>query len=256
MKTVILAGGQGARLGSERLLWPKPLAEIGMRPLLWHLMHLYASQGFQEFIVALGHRAAAIREYFLHFAAYNHDLTVDLATGRTTMHAPCPTPWTVHLIDTGQNTNTAGRLKRVASWLDPAETFFMTYCDGLANLDLAALLSYHRSHGRSATLTAVAAQERFGRITWNGDDIAEFREKPDRESWINGGFYVLEPAVIERIEGDACSWESDVLPGLASAGQLCGYRHPGFWTSVDTAEERQAADALFSTGAAPWRRPA
>jgi glucose-1-phosphate cytidylyltransferase len=253
MKTVILAGGQGARLGSERLLWPKPLAEIGGRPLLWHLMHFYASQGFQEFIVALGYRATAIREYFLHFGTYNHDVTLDLATGTTVVHAPQPTPWKVHLIDTGQHTNTAGRLKRVAAWLDPGEAFFMTYCDGLANLDLGTLLRYHRGHGRAATLTAVTEKERFGRITWNDDDITQFREKPSDESWINGGFYVVEPSVMERISGDACSWESDVLPGLASAGQLCGYRHRGFWMCIDTPEERQAADALFNSGSAPWR---
>lgn len=254
MKTVILAGGQGSRLGSERMLWPKPLAEIGGRPLLWHLMNFYASQGFQEFVVALGYRATAIKEYFLHFGTCNHDVTLDLATGTTIVHAPNPTPWKVHLIDTGQRTNTGGRLKRVAPWLNPGESFFMTYCDGLADVDLGTLLRHHRSQGRMATLTAVTKRERFGLMTWNGDQITKFREKPSDESWINGGFYVVEPSVMERISGDACSWESDVLPGLASAGQLSGYRHQGFWTCIDTAEERQEADALFSAESAPWQR--
>ena len=258
MKTVILAGGFGRRFGEERLLRPKALVEIGGKPLVVHVMDMYVEQGFTEFVLALGYRASAVKHYFVHFDDWRGDLTVRLDTGEVTVQASRPLPWTVHLIDTGMGTATAGRLKRIESWLGDEDRFFLTYCDGLADLDVRALLEFHCAHGGQVTVTGVRAPERFGVIGWNGDRVEEFQEKPGNAgAWVSGGFFVVEREVLSLIEDDSSSWETDVLPRLASAGELRGYRHEGFFAPVDTPEERDRLEGLCAGGAAPWsKRPA
>ena len=253
MKTVILAGGIGSRLAEETTVRPQPMVEIGGRPILWHIMSIYASYGFNEFIVALGYKGEVIKEYFLNFYALNNDLTIDLSTGQTIIHDGNQPNWKVHLVDTGLRTQTGGRIKRLARWIGN-ETFMLTYGDGVANVDLRGLLDFHRSHGKLATVTAVRPPARFGGLGFDGDLVVRFVEKPQTgEGWINGGFFVLEPGVLDYIEGDDTVWEREPLERLAADGQLVAYKHAGFWQPMDTLREKQLLEALWESGKAPWK---
>jgi glucose-1-phosphate cytidylyltransferase len=254
MKGIILAGGLGSRLAEETALRPKPMVEIGGRPILWHIMNIFASHAITEFIIALGYRGESIKEYFLNFLALNSDISIDLATATTTLHAEKRPNWKVHLVDTGLPTQTGGRLKRLAGWLGDGETFLLAYGDGVADLDLTSMIRFHHSHGRLATVATVIAPERFGRIAYDGDHVTAFYEKPDnREGWINGGFFVLNSKVFSYIADDSTIWERTPVERLALDGQLMGYRHHGFWSCMDTLKEKNYLEELWRTGKAPWR---
>lgn len=254
MKTVILAGGLGTRISEESHLRPKPMIEIGGRPILWHIMTLYSRHGFNDFIVCLGYKGYMIKEYFANYVLHNADVTVDLAKGAIEYHATNHEPWRVTLVETGEQTMTGGRLKRVARYLDPGQPFFLTYGDGLSDVDLTALAAFHRAHGREATVTAVAPPGRFGALELAGDQVERFSEKPPGDNGlINGGFFVLQPSVLSRIEGDATVWENQPLEGLARDGQLRAFRHDGFWAAMDTLRDKNQLEALWASGAAPWR---
>src|SRR6266536_6212289 len=254
MKAIILAGGFGSRLSEETVVRPKPMVEIGGKPILWHIMNIYGEHGVNEFIIALGYKAEFIKEYFLNFEAFNNDISVDLSSGKITVYDGNQSQWKVHLVDTGFYTQTGGRLKRLARWLDGEDTFMFTYGDGVADIDIGALLRFHNSHGKLATVTSARSPSRFGRIVFKGDQIAEFHEKPEKaEGWINGGFFVLNQKVIDYIDGDETVWERDVVETLARAGQMEGYRHYGFWSCMDTMRERNFLEDLWRSGRAPWR---
>jgi glucose-1-phosphate cytidylyltransferase len=254
MKVVILAGGLGTRLSEETSTKPKPMVEVGAKPMLWHIMNIYASQGFSEFIVALGYRGESIKEYFLNYYAINNDLSIDLATGQTTMHGSKAPPWKVHLVDTGHATQTGGRLRRLKHWLKDEDCFMFTYGDGVADIDLNKLLAFHRGHGRLATVTTVKPPARFGRIGFDGDRVEEFYEKPeDSEGWINGGFFVLQPQAIDFIDNDETPWERGPLVRLAAAQQMMGYKHYGFWSCMDTLREKTYLEELWASDQAPWK---
>ncbi len=230
------------------------MVEIGEKPVLWHIMSIYASQGITEFVIALGYKGEMIKNYFLNFCTSNSDISIDLARGQTTIHDNNRPPWTVHLVDTGLRTQTGGRLKRLRRWLESDGTFCFTYGDGVADIDITALLRFHQSHGKLATVTTVRSPERFGRILFEGDRVAEFFEKPETgEGWINGGFFVLNTGAIDLVEGDDTIWERDTVEELARSGQLMGYRHDGFWSCMDTLKEKNYLEALWQSGKAPWR---
>ena len=254
MKTVILAGGLGARLAEETQIKPKPMVEIGGKPMLWHLMNLYAAYGFAEFIVALGYKGEYIKDYFLNFYALNNDLTIDLCNGETVMHHKRQPGWRVHLVDTGLDTDTGGRIKRLGEWIGN-ETFLLTYGDGVANINISDLVEFHRSHGKLATVSAVRPPARFGGLRLNGGgQIVEFTEKPQTgEGWINGGFFVLEPGVFDFIAGDHTVWEHEPLEALARQGELMAFYHEGFWQPMDTLREKMLLERLWRSGDAPWR---
>lgn len=254
MKAIILAGGMGTRLAEETQLRPKPMVEIGGKPILWHIMKIYASYGIKEFVITLGYKGEMIKEYFLNFYALNNDVTVDLMTGVTTIHDGTQPDWKVHLIDTGLATQTGGRLKRVKRWLGTDETFLFTYGDGVADLDVESTIKFHHDHGKLATVTSVRPPARFGRIGFEGDRILDFNEKPQSgEGWINGGFFVLNRKVIDFIDNDQTSWEREPLQRLAHGGELVGYRHYGFWSCMDTLREKQFLEELWMSGKAPWK---
>jgi glucose-1-phosphate cytidylyltransferase len=252
---VILAGGLGSRLSEETALRPKPMVEIGGRPILWHIMNILAFHGITEFIIALGYKSEVIKQYFLNFYALNNDISIDLTTGATSFHRGNNQPhWTVHLVDTGLHTQTGGRLKRLRDWFSDDETFMLAYGDGVADLDLTGMIRFHHSHGKLATVATVLAPERFGRIAYQGERVTAFFEKPDdREGWINGGFFVLQPPAIAYIKDDATPWERSPVEALARDGQLMGYRHHGFWSCMDTLREKGYLEELWSSGKAPWQ---
>jgi len=253
MKAVILAGGFGTRLSEETGLRPKPMVEVGGKPILWHIMNIYGCQGVTEFIIALGYKGEFIKEYFLNFYAINNNLTIDLASGNTIVHDGKQPNWKVHLVDTGLYTQTGGRLKRLRKWLDKDDTFMFTYGDGVADLDLNALLEFHKSHGKLATVTTVRSPARFGRINFEGDQIIKFYEKPQTaEGWINGGYFILNLGAIDYVENDESIWERDPVERLAQDGQLMGYRHYGFWSCMDTLKEKKILEELWTSGKAPW----
>ncbi|MEW5688103.1 MAG: glucose-1-phosphate cytidylyltransferase [Pseudomonadota bacterium] len=255
MKTVILAGGLGTRISEESQFKPKPMIEVGGRPILWHIMRLYSHYGFNDFVVCLGYRGYVVKEYFANYVLHNADLTVDLAKGEIEYHARNNEPWRVTLVETGEATMTGGRLKRVAGHLDPDEPFFMTYGDGVSDVDLGALLDFHKAHGKDATITAVAPPGRFGALEINDGRVDRFVEKPPGDQGlINGGFFVLNPSVIDRIDGDPTIWEREPLEGLAADGQLMAYRHDGFWAAMDTLRDKNILEGLWASGEAPWRR--
>ena len=254
MKAVILAGGFGSRLSEETIVRPKPMVEIGGKPILWHIMNIYSAQGVNEFIIAVGYKAEFIKEYFLNFQAFNNDISIDLSNSKVTIHNGNHSEWKVHLVDTGLYTETGGRLKRAAKWLESDEDFMFTYGDGVADIDINALLRFHNSHGKLATVTSARSPSRFGRIVFKGDQVTEFHEKPEKaEGWINGGFFVLKRKVIDFINGDETVWERDVVENLARAGQMEGYRHYGFWSCMDTIRERNFLEDLWRSGKAPWK---
>ena len=255
MKTVILAGGLGTRISEESHLRPKPMIEIGGRPILWHIMKMYSHYGFNDFIVCLGYKGYVVKEYFANYVLHNADLTVDLAKGALEYHATNHEPWRVTLVDTGEETMTGGRLKRIAPYLDPNEPFFLTYGDGVADLDLAALARFHREHGREATVTAVVPPGRYGALEIAEGQVQRFVEKPPGDNaLINGGFFVLNPSVVGRVPGDATIWEREPLEGLAADRQLMAFRHDGFWAAMDTLRDKNHLEALWASGEAPWRR--
>lgn len=254
MKAVILAGGLGTRLAEETTLRPKPMVEIGGRPILWHIMKLYAAAGITEFIICLGYKGFMIKEYFANYRLHQSDLTIDLARGSIAYHRTQAEPWTITLIDTGEATQTGGRLRRIRPYL--ADTpFCMTYGDGLADIDLRALLAFHESHGRLATVTAVHPPGRFGALDRDGQTVRAFTEKPqaDRAGTINGGFFVLHPDALTRIESDSTVFESTPLESLAAEDQLRAYDHDGFWQPMDTLRDKQTLERLWATGDAPWK---
>jgi glucose-1-phosphate cytidylyltransferase len=254
MKAVILAGGFGTRLSEETILRPKPMVEIGGKPILWHIMNIYSVHGITEFLIALGYKGEFIKEYFLNFYAINNDISIDLATGVTTIHDGNQPKWRIHLVDTGLQTQTGGRLKRLQKWLTADETFMFTYGDGVADINITTLLEFHRSHGKLATVTTVRPPARFGRIGFEGDLVNDFHEKPRTgEGWINGGFFILNAKVFDYIEGDETVWEQDAVERLARDSQMMGYRHYGFWSCMDTLKERNFLEELWSSGKAPWR---
>ena len=254
MKAVILAGGFGTRFSEETDLKPKPMIEIGGKPILWHIMKIYAAAGVKEFVIALGYKAEVIKEYFLNFYAFNNNISIDLETGKKTIHNGKQPKWTIHLVDTGLHTQTGGRLKRLKSWLDKDEPFLFTYGDGVADIDIDTLVKFHTSHGKLATMTAVRTPERFGRLSMENDRVGKFIEKPDsEEGWISGGFFVLDYKVIDYINGDETIWEREPLEKLSQEGKLMGYRHPCFWSCMDTLKEKNILEDLWATGKAPWK---
>ena len=253
MKVVILAGGLGTRLTEETESRPKPMVEIGGRPILWHIMKLYAHFGFREFVVALGYKGDVIKRYFLDYAKLQSNFTVNLSSGDVLRRGGQPEDWTVHLVDTGGATNTGGRLKRLAPILG-RETFMATYGDGVSNVDINALAQFHRRHGKLATTTAVRPPARFGGLVFDGDRIIEFTEKPQiGEGWINGGFFVLEPDVLDYIADDQTSWEREPMERLATEGHLMAYRHEDFWQCMDTLRDLRLLESLWTSGKAPWK---
>ncbi len=253
MKVVILAGGAGTRISEESHLRPKPMVEIGERPILWHIMKIYAHHGLTDFVICLGYKGYVIKEFFANYALHRTDVTFDFASGDVIWHDSEVEPWRVTLVETGGPTETGGRMKRVARYLDDAP-FCMTYGDGLADVDLTALLAFHRDQGLEATLTAVRPPGRFGATVVDGDRVTRFEEKPAGDGgYINGGFFVLQPSALDRIEGDHTLWERDPLEGLAADGQLAAFRHDGFFKPMDTMRERRELEALWAGGAAPWK---
>lgn len=254
MKAVILAGGVGSRLSEETVLRPKPMVEIGGKPILYHIMNIYSAHGIREFIIALGYKGDVIKDYFLNFYAFNSDLTIDLSNGQTTIHAGNQPKWKIHLVDTGLLTQTGGRLKRLAPWLKDEETFLFTYGDGVTNMDIESSIKFHYAKGKLATVTTVHAPARFGRISFDGDTVTSFYEKPElSEGWINGGYFVLNRRVLDYIDGDDTIWEREPIERLAAEGELIGYRHYGFWSCMDTLKEKNYLEELWNTGRAPWK---
>jgi glucose-1-phosphate cytidylyltransferase len=255
MKVVILAGGLGTRLAEETELKPKPMIEIGERPILWHIMKLFGHHGFSEFVICLGYKGYLVREYFANYFLHNSDVTIHLRDQRIDVHQNAVEPWQVTLVDTGPQTQTGGRIKRVREYLGD-ERFMLTYGDGVADLDIGALLAFHERHGRIATVTAVQPLGRFGalRLGGDGETVVAFEEKPVGDGgWVNGGFFVLEPAAFDCIDGDQTAWEREPVERLARADQLRAYQHGGFWHPMDTLRDKRALEELWSSGRAPWK---
>ena len=254
MKAVILAGGLGTRLSEETNVRPKPMVEIGGRPLLWHIMKTYSFHGVNEFVICCGYKGYLIKEYFANYFLHVSDVTFDIAENRMEVHRERAEPWRVTLVDTGDETLTGGRLKRVADYVAGDAAFCMTYGDGLADIDVAALIGFHRSHGRQATVTAVKPPARFGALELEGDRVFGFTEKPPGDDGlINGGFFVLHPDCLDLIDGDGCRWEDAPLQTLAESDELRAYLHDGFWQPMDTVRERDLLIELWRSGDAPWR---
>ena len=254
MKCVILAGGKGTRIAEESATRPKPMVEIGSRPILWHIMKLYASHGITEFVVCLGYRGYMVKEYFANYFLHQADVTFDMSANRVEYHDTRSEPWKVTLVDTGEETMTGGRLLQVGRYLNAGEPFCMTYGDGLSNVDIAAEIAFHRERGCKATVACVRPPARFGRIVLDGNLVNSFEEKPQAEGGlINGGFFVLDPSVLELIDGLDTVWEKQPMESLAASGQLAAWVHRGFWQPMDTLRDKQNLHALWESGAAPWK---
>lgn len=254
MKAVILAGGRGTRISEESNTRPKPMIEIGGKPMLWHIMNIYAAHGVTDFIVCAGYKAYMIKEYFVNLVLHHSDVTVDMATNTVTYLNGRAPDWKVTVIDTGLDTMTGGRLKRIRPFLDPGEPFCMTYGDGVGDVDITAQLSFHKAHGLAATMTTVRPSARFGAVHMEGDRITSFMEKQHSEGgFINGGFFMLHPSVLDLVEGDPTVWESEPLEKLAGTGQLAAFRHTGFWQPMDTLREKTMLEDLWASGRAPWK---
>lgn len=253
MKVAILAGGLGSRLAEETETKPKPMVEIGGRPILWHIMMHYSHYGFKKFAIALGYKGEVIKKYMVDYCSLNSNLTVSLQTGQVVMQGGYKPDWIVDLVDTGISTNTGGRIKRLAPCVNN-ETFMLTWGDGVSDVNLRELLAFHKSHGKLATLTAVRPPARFGHFELDGDQIVEFSEKPQtREGWINGAFFVLEPQVFNYIDSDETQWEKEPLERLAQDGQLMAYKHDSFWQCMDTLRDKRLLEGLWESGNAPWK---
>ena len=253
MKAVILAGGLGTRISEESHLKPKPMIEIGGRPILWHIMKLYGHYGITEFVICCGYKGYVIKEYFKNYFLHMSDVTLDMRDNNMEVHQQNAEPWRVTLVDTGELTQTGGRLKKVADHIGD-DTFCLTYGDGVSDVDIGALVAFHEASGREATVTAVQPAGRFGAIELLEDRVSHFIEKPEGDGrWISGGFFVCEPSVLERIAGDATIWEREPLESLARDGQLSAYRHAGFWTAMDTLRDRNVLEAQWAGNQAPWR---
>lgn len=254
MKAVILAGGLGTRLSEETHLKPKPMVEIGGKPILWHILKIYSHFGINEFVICCGYKGYLIKEFFANYFLHTCDVTFHMDDdNHMEIHQRKNEPWKVTLVDTGESSQTGGRLGRVRQYLHD-DSFCFTYGDGVANVDINSLISLHKREGREATLTAVQPPGRYGALQLTGDEVNKFQEKPDGDnSWINGGFFVLEPSVLDRIVEDRTSFECDVLPQLAADGQLSAYKHHGFWQPMDTLRDRTKLDEMWAVGEAPWK---
>ncbi len=254
MKAVILAGGFGTRISEETHLKPKPMIEIGGKPILWHIMKIYSAHGVHDFIICCGYKGYVIKEYFANYFLHMSDVTFDMTRNQMHVHDRKAEPWRVTLVDTGEETLTGGRLKRVANYLKDEDVFFFTYGDGVADVDIGAQLAFHRQHGKLATVTAVQPPGRYGALLRDGSRVCGFREKPPGDgAWINGGFFVLSPKVMDYIDGDHCSWEGVALETLAQQGQLEAFEHRGFWQAMDTLRDKNHLEELWQRGQAPWK---
>ena len=254
MKVVILAGGLGTRISEETHLKPKPMIEIGGKPILWHLMKIYSSYGINDFIVCCGYKGYIIKEYFANYFLHMSDVTFEMANNKMKVHQKNAEPWTVTLVDTGEDTQTGGRLKRVASYLKDEKAFCFTYGDGLANVDITKLIKFHDGHGKLATVTAVQPPGRYGALNRDNDLVTGFVEKPKGDGgWINGGFFVLSPKCIDYIDSDDTAWEQKPLKDIALKGELMAYVHKDFWQPMDTLREKNLLEELWESGKAPWK---
>ncbi len=254
MKAVILAGGLGTRISEETHLKPKPMIEIGGHPILWHILKSYSAHGVNEFVICCGYKGYLIKEYFANYFLHMSDVTFDMANNRMEVHQKHAEPWRVTLIDTGEDSMTGGRLKQVTEYVKDEEAFCFTYGDGVADVDISATIAFHKAHGKLATVTAVQPPGRYGALTREGDAVRGFTEKPRGDGGlINGGFFVLSPRCLERIAGDASSWEGEPLTSLAADGELMAFEHHGFWQPMDTLREKNLLDELWQSGKAPWK---
>lgn len=256
MRTVILAGGLGSRLGEETAIRPKPMVEIGGKPILWHIMKIYSASGFNDFIICLGYKGYLIKEFFSNYFLHTADVTIDLRGGNgVEVHQARSEPWRITLVETGADTMTGGRLAAIRPYLEPDEPFCFTYGDGVADIDVGDLVRFHKAHGQRATVTSVTPPGRFGALEYEGEQVVDFREKPAGDGGqINGGFFVADPSVLDLVEGPETVWETGPLEALARGGELMGYRHNGFWHPMDTLRDKQLLDGLWKAGKAPWKR--
>ena len=254
MKAIILAGGLGTRISEETYLKPKPMIEVGGMPILWHIMKMYSAQGINDFIICVGYKGYVIKEYFANYFLHMSDVTFDMQNNAMEVHHQKAEPWRVTLVDTGENTLTGGRLKRIASYVENDKAFCFTYGDGVADIDIAALMNFHKQHKKLATVTAVQPPGRYGALSMDGNTVKGFLEKPQGDGgWINGGFFILSPKVMALIAGDSSSWEGDPLTQLAAQGELMAYEHKGFWQPMDTLRDKNSLEDLWENGKAPWK---
>jgi glucose-1-phosphate cytidylyltransferase len=255
MKAVILAGGLGTRISEESHLKPKPMIEIGGKPILWHIMKQYSAHGIQDFVICLGYKGYAIKDFFANYFLHTSDVTFDMRNNKMEVHQNYSEPWRVTLVDTGEETMTGGRLRRVGRFLEDDEAFCFTYGDGVSDLDIGALVAFHKQHGKHATVTAVQPPGRYGALARDGDQVTGFVEKPRGDGgWINGGFFVLSPKVLPYISEDSSTWEAEPLGQLASEGQLMAFQHEGFWHPMDTLRDKNYLEHLWQNGEAPWKQ--
>ena len=253
MKVGILAGGRGSRLAEETSIKPKPMVEIGNKPILWHIIMHYSTYGFKDYVIALGYKGEVIKKYMTEYASFNGNLTIDMRTKEIKSNNDYPHDWVIELVDTGLETQTGGRIKRLIQYMGK-ETFMLTWGDGVSNLNLKDLLAFHKNHGKLATLTAVRPPARYGHLCFDGDQVVEFNEKPQiGEGWINGAFFVLEPEVYDYIDGDDTQWEREPLERLAKDSQLMAYKHGSFWQCMDTLREKHILETMWESGNAPWK---
>lgn len=254
LKAVILAGGLGTRLGEETSVRPKPMVEVGGMPIIWHIMKIYSAYGINDFIICLGYKGYVIKEYFSNYFLHTADVTIDLEENRMEVHRKRGEPWRITMVDTGADTMTGGRVKAIGQHLDPGEPFLLTYGDGVADINIADLIAFHRSHGRKATITAVAPPGRFGALAMDSNEVTSFQEKPAGDgALINGGFFVLDPSVLDLIDGPHTIWEREPLERLAASGELHAFKHEGFWQPMDTLRDKLYLEELWQTGAAAWK---
>ncbi|SMH41318.1 glucose-1-phosphate cytidylyltransferase [Azospirillum agricola] len=254
MKAVILAGGLGTRLSEETEFRPKPMVEIGDRPILWHIMKMYSAHGINDFIICLGYKGYLIKEYFSNYFIHTSDITIDFSRNRTSIHRKNAEPWSVTLVDTGAHTMTGGRLKRILPYLEGEDAFCMTYGDGLSNVDISASIAFHKAHGKAATMTTVCPPGRYGLVEVDGSQVTSFQEKPAGDgARINGGFFVLSPLVGRYIDGDESVWEQEAIQALINEGHLTAWKHEGFWQCMDTLRDKHLLDKLWMSGNPPWK---
>ena len=254
MKALILAGGLGTRISEESTTRPKPMIEVGGKPILWHIMKIYSAHGIHDFVICCGHKGYVVKEYFANYFLHMSDVTFDMAQNAMQVHQCYAESWRVTLVETGENTMTGGRLKRVADYVRGEEAFCFTYGDGVARIDIAALVAFHKRHGKLATITAVQPSGRYGALDVNGTTVRRFIEKPKGDGgWINGGFFVLSPKCLDYIAGDATSWEGEPLTRLAADGELMAFEHTGFWQAMDTLRDKNHLEELWQAGNAPWK---